>query len=186
MARSLTSGFITELGEVVKSPAIFYEGEFASGTVYLWSGLGTISWNGQTWTGVGTLVSISQVQETSEIRADGIVCILSGIDESIRSLVLSEVRQGKPGIIYIGFIDDSGAVVADPANAFDGRLDVATMQDGGDAIAISLSYETRLRDLERLREFRYTNESQKLIFSDDVGFEYVPSLQDWNGTWGRS
>lgn len=185
MGRTLTAGFITELEAIVKTGVLFFEAEFASGTVYFWSGLGTINWNGQTWLGVGTLVSISQISETSDVRADGVVFTLSGITEEIRVIVLSEVRQGKPGIIYIGFLNDDGDVVADPANAFDGRLDVSTMKDTGANISISLAYESRLRDLERVREFRYTNESQKVIFEDDVGFEYVPSVQEWNGVWGR-
>lgn len=184
--RDLTAGFIAELEATVKSPAVFFQGDFASGTIYIWSGLGEIDWNGQTWTGLGTLVSISQISETSNVRADGVVCTLSGITEDIRSLVLGEVEQGKEGIIYIGFINDAGEVVVDPANAFEGRLDVPTMKDGGTTIAISLSYETRLRDLQRPRELRYTNESQQLTFAGDIGFEYVPSMQDWNGVWGRS
>ncbi len=184
--KDLTAAFIAELQATVKSPAIFFQGDFATGTVYLWSGLGPIDWNGQTWSGVGTFTSISQISETSNVRADGIVCTLSGITEAIRSLVLGEVQQGKEGIVYIGFIDTDGNVVVDPANAFEGRLDVPSMKDGGKDITVSLTYETRLRDLQRPREFRYTNESQKLLFPNDIGFEYVPSIQDFNGKWGRA
>lgn len=187
MARNLTAGFITELQAQIKSPAIFFEGEFKTGTVHLWTGLGDIDWNGETWLSSGGLITnVSQISETSDVRADGIVVLMSGISEIMRSLILSEVEQGKPGTVYIGFINDSGAVVADPANAFEGRLDVPSMKDGGSAISISFAYETRLRDLERVREFRYTHESQKILFDDDLGFEYVPSLQDWNGVWGRA
>lgn len=184
--RDLTAGFITQLEAKVKSVAVFYEGEFATGTVNLWTGSGEIIWDSKTWTGVGNVISISTVSETSDVRADGLVFTISGIDETTRSLILQEVRQGKPGSVFIGFIDASGAVVADPATAFEGRLDVPKMQDNGPAISISLSYETRLRDLERVREERYTNQSQQVNHAGDVGFEYVPSLQDWNGVWGRS
>ena len=186
MSRDLTAGFIAELGATVKSPAIFFQGDFKTGTAYLWSGIGQIDWNGQTWTGAGLLSSISQILETSDVRADGIVVSLSAISEEIRSLILQEVEQGKEGIVYIGFINDAGDVVADPANAFSGRLDVPSMKDTGEAITVSIAYENRLRDLEKPREFRYTNESQKLFFANDIGFEYVPSLQEWNGVWGRS
>ena len=184
--RDLTAGFIAQLEAKTKCVAVFFEGEFASGTINYWTGYGEITWDGKTWTGVGNVISVSQVTETSDVRADGLVFTISGITEEIRSLILQEVRQGKPGTVYIGFIDPSGAVVADPANAFEGRLDVPKMQDGGPAIAISLAYETRLRDLERVREERYTNQSQQVNHAGDLGFEYVPSLQDWNGIWGRA
>lgn len=184
--RNLTAAFIAQLLAKVKSPVIFYQGEFASGTVYFWSGLGTIPWDGQTWTGAGHIAKISQISENSEVRSDGLIITLSGISEELRSIVLQEAQQGKPGIVYIGFMDDSGDIVADPANAFDGRLDVPRMKDSGGTIAISLAYENRLRDLERLREFRYTDQSQRIVFPDDRGFEFVASIQDWSGTWGRA
>lgn len=184
--RDLTPGFIEQLEADVKSIAVFFEAEFASGTIRYWTGYGPIVWDGKTWSGVGTIIQISQITETSDVRADGLLFTLSGISDEIRSIVLQEVRQGKPGSIFIGFIDEFGDVVADPANAFEGRLDVPSVQDGGPTIAVSLSYETRLRDLERVRELRYTNESQQQLHPGDIGFEYVPSLQDWNGVWGRS
>lgn len=187
MSRDLSAAFIAQLEAVEKTVAVFYEAEFASGMLYLWSGYGDIDWNGQTWVGgAGALVKFSQITETSEVRADGIICTLSGITESFRSLVLSEVQQGKPGIVYIGFLDDAGDVIPEAVSAFDGRLDVPTMKDSGKDIVISLSYETRLRDLERAREQRYTNESQALVDDSDIGFEYVPSLQQWSGVWGRA
>ena len=184
--RDLTAGFIAELEAKVKNVAIFYEGEFVSGVVNLWTGSGDIIWDGKTWTGVGNIIQISSVSETSDVRADGLTFTLSGINETVRSLILAEVEQGKPGSVYIGFIDATGAVIADPATAFEGRLDVPKMQDSGPAISVSISYETRLRDLERVREERYTNQSQQVNHPGDLGFEYVPSLQDWNGVWGRS
>ena len=184
--RDLTAGFIAQLEAKKKEVAIFFQGDFASGTVYVWTGIGEIDWNGQTWTGLGTVLNITQISETSGVRADGILLSLSAITEEIRSIILSEVQQGKDGKVIIGFIDDAGDVVADPACAFDGRLDVPKMADGGPSITVSLAYETRLRDLERAREQRYTNESQQTLHPGDVGFEYVPSLQDWNGVWGRA
>lgn len=184
--RSLTSAFIAELEKDTKSVALFYQGEFASGTVYLWSGLGDITFDSDTYTGFGAvLTSISKIKETSDVKAEGIVITLSGITEDVRSLILDDVRQGKPGTVFIGFIKDDGTVVADPATAFDGRLDVPAQKDDGREITVSITYENRLRDLERVREFRYTNESQKILYPDDVGFEYVPSLQEWNGVWGK-
>ncbi len=184
--RDLSAAFIEQLEAEVKSVAIFFEAEFASETINYWTGFGSIDWDSKTWIGIGNIIKVSQISETSDIRADGLVFTISGISEESRSIILSEVRQGKPGTMYIGFIDDDGTVIVDPAVAFEGRLDVPKMTDSGATIAISFFYETRLRDLERVRELRYTNESQQQIHPGDIGFEYVPSLQDWNGVWGRA
>lgn len=185
MARNLTGDFISQLEAESKTVAIFFQGDFATGTVYLWSGIGEIDFDGKTWVGVGNLAGIEQVKETSQIEATGVRVFLSGIDATLRSLVLDEVRQGDIGTIYIGFIDDTGAVVADPTVAFEGYLDVPTISDNGADIRITIQYENRLRDLERVREFRYTNESQQVLHPGDRGFEYVAGLQDWNGKWGK-
>jgi hypothetical protein len=184
--RDLTAAFIAELEAKTKSIALFYEGEFASGTIRLWSGLGTINWNGEDWLGAGQIASVSPIKETSEIKAEGVQFSISGIQSVFISLVLSEVEQNKQGLCYIGFIDANGGVIVDPALAFDGLLDVSALSDDGKTIVIKLNYESKLRDLERAREFRYTDESQKVLFPDDLGFEFVPSLQEWSGKWGES
>jgi len=79
-----------------------------------------------------------------------------------------------------------GALVADPAIAFAGRLDVPEIDDNGQTATITISYESRLVDLERPRERRYTHEDQQIDYSGDLGFEYVAAIQEWNGVWGRS
>lgn len=183
--RTLTPEFIAKLEAVTKSPVIFYEGEFSSDVINLWSGIGTKSWDGKDWVGVGGLASVSSIQETTEIKADGIQVSLTGIPTENMSLVLSEQFSGAYGKVWLGFIEDNGDIVTDPALAFYGRMDVPTIADDGNTLSISIAYENRLKDLERPRELRYTHDSQQSIFAGDLGFEYVPSLQEWNGVWGK-
>lgn len=76
-------------------------------------------------------------------------------------------------------------LLGDPILLFDGRLDTGTIEDGGDRSAIILSYESRLIDLERARERRYTDEDQRIDYPEDAGFAYVAALQDQVFTWGR-
>lgn len=184
--RDLTDDFVAEIEAGSKAPILFYEGEFATGTVRFWSGVGTIAWNGHDWTGAGNLGSITPIQETGDVQANGVTVSLSGFSSASVSLVLEEARQGKPGTIWFGFLASDGTVVADPTVTFSGRLDLPQIDDGATTASVSINYESRLIDLERPREYRYTDESQKLFYPDDKGFEYVPSLQEWNGKWGRS
>jgi len=184
MSRDLTAQFISFLEANIKTVAMFYEGQFTSGPLRLWTGVGDITWNSETWTGAGGLATVSQVKETTEVMAEGITCTLNAIPVDYLSLVLQEVQQGAAGKIWIGFIDDDGSVVADPALSFSGRLDVPTISDDAKTLQISLTYESKLRDLERPREYRYTSGSQDLLFEGDKFFDYVPSLQEWNGVWG--
>lgn len=185
MRDDLTPQMLSALDAGQLRPILLYEGEFASGTVRFWSGVGDLGWNGQTWHGAGSLGGLSSIDETTEIKANGVVVSLNGIDASVVSLVLGEARHGKPGRLWFGLLDDAGQVIADPHQTFAGRLDVPEISEDGETATVAISYESRLIDLERAREFRYTSESQQAEFAGDKGFDFVESLQDWNGVWGR-
>ena len=45
MSRDLTLAFATALADQSLRPVIFFEGQFASGSVRIWSGLGEVSWH---------------------------------------------------------------------------------------------------------------------------------------------
>jgi hypothetical protein len=80
----------------------------------------------------------------------------------------------------------SNQVVSDPLLLFEGKLDVPVINEGAEASNISISYESRLIDLLRPRESRFTDEDQKREFPGDLGCEFVISLQDKSIKWGGS
>jgi hypothetical protein len=184
MARDLTAGVITQLQAASVEVGILFEGEFASGWVRLWSGIGTLSWDSKTWTGTGNLLGISGIDETAEVRASGMTVSLSGVPSDLLSAALGDARSGRIGRVYLAFFS-GGSIVADPILQFEGRLDVPAIEDGPETATISISYESELIDLERARERRYTPEDQAIDFPGDLGFDYVASLQDAQITWGR-
>jgi hypothetical protein len=164
---------------------LLFKGNFISGTVRAWSGIGDLSWDSQTWTGTGTLLTISSVEEKDEISANGITVSLAGIPSSMISLALSDCKQGAAGYVYLGFLDGS-SVVSDPILLFEGKLDIPAISENPETSTISISYESRLIDLERPRENRYTDEDQQRLFVGDLGLQFVPSLQDLTLTWGKA
>lgn len=185
MSRDLTAGMLAEVQAQLVRPCIFFEGEFEGGTVRLWSGLGDITWNDVVWTGAGNLLGVSAVEETTAVVANGVTVSLTGIPVEFRSAAIDGARQGKPGRIWFGAIDASGALVSDPYMLFAGRLDVPEITFGGETFAITITYESRLIDLTRPREWRYTHESQQVLFPGDKGFEFVTSIQDQAVWWGQ-
>lgn len=184
MARDLTSGMATGILEARVFPIFLVEADFASGPARFWSGLGELIWDGKTWVGTGTLGQIGTLPETAGLQAQGVTLSLSAIPSYLMGQVLTEVRHGKPATIWFGLVDDTGAVVIDPYQAFSGRIDAAKINDDGKNSVITLSVESRLIDFSRGRERRYTHEDQQIDFPGDKGFEYVPQVQQWVGTWG--
>ena len=184
MSRTISPAVLAELSAGLVRPAIFVEAQFTSGWLRFWTGLGEITWGGRTWTGAGTLLGIGTIEETTDVVATGTTITLSGVPTDLVSACINEAQQGLPGQIYLGFLTAAGAVIPDPIPAFGGRLDVPTLLDGADRCEIQVTYESRLIDLNRPREWRYTHESQQQISPGDVGFAYVAALQDKNVPWG--
>ena len=84
--------------------AILVEATFSSGAVNLWSGYGSLTYAGVTYTGAGTLLDISSTTETLETRANGFNVQLNGLDASILSIALSEPYSGRPFKAKLAFL----------------------------------------------------------------------------------
>lgn len=183
--RPLTASVIAALSEEVVRPALFFEGEFASGTVNLWTGLEDVTWDGKTWTGRGGLVGVSEIAEEGDLVAGSVTVQLNGVDPSTLGLVVSEAEQERPGRIWLGFRDADGAVIPDPVRIFTGRLSVPNIDDSATNASVAITYENVAADLTRPREWRYTKESQAILHPGDRGFDFVTSIQERELTWGR-
>lgn len=165
-------------------PFLAVEALFDSGDVRLWGGYGDLTIDGEEYTGGGSLLNISGVQESGEISAQGASVVLSGLDASIISIALTENYQNRSCRIIIGTLNSDGQVGAF-YTLFKGRIDTMTIEEGGDTASIAVSLENRLIDLERPRARRYTNEDQQSLYPGDTGFSYVNDIQDKTIDWGR-
>lgn len=185
MSRILTPEFAAALSDSTVYPIILYEGEFASGTIRLWTGVGVISWNDKTWIGGSNLVGISPMEEVLGTKASGASVSMSGVPIENISLAIQEAKQGLIGVAYFGLLTESGLIIANPIEMFVGRLDVPEISIDGETVTVKISYENKMTDMKRTREFRYTHESQKALFPDDEGFSFVAGLQDATVVWGK-
>lgn len=184
MSRGLAAGVISEIAAPSVQPILFFYGSFATGDIRLWSGLGNITWDSQTWLGAGSLIQISNIDEPGEIKAQGIVVTFTGIPADFISLVLQSVKQNALGRVYLGFLS-GGSVVANPWLVFEGRLDVPIIDEQAETCSIAITYESRLIDLTRARSRRHTEQDQQAEYPGDLGMEYVASLQEKEIPWGR-
>ena len=185
MSRALTAGMLAAMAAGDLRPLILYEGEFSGGTVRLFTGYGTLDWNGNTFTGSGQMLNITAIQEVSGLQAINFTVSLNGELPSLIALALGQVRRGKSGSVWLGLLDSSNALIADPFLCFKGRADRPDIVPDPTHTVISVAYESRLIDASRRRERRYTSEDQQIDYPDDKGFDFVPALQDAQFTWGR-
>lgn len=182
--RDVSQDFVEELSGAEIRPFLLFRGEFETGEVRLWTGIGTLTYDAEEYTGLGTLVSVTPLEETTDIRANGWSITLTGVPQENISLAIDETRQGASGRLYLGLMAEDGAVL-DVSRLGMGKLDVPTISEEEDNATIQITYESDLRDLERPRETRYTNEAQQARFPGDKGFEHVAGLQQAEIVWGR-
>lgn len=110
--RNLTPAMAAEVAGHNIRPALLAELQFDSATLYMWSGIGTLTWNGNDYLGGGNLISISTIEETQKLEAKGIVCSLNGIPSNLIAAALLERTRGRPFRMYLAAVDDgSGASV---------------------------------------------------------------------------
>lgn len=183
MSRALTALAAAEVVKQDVAPVVFCELEFDSGTLHLWSGLGTIDWDGDTYTGAGNVMDLTPVEETVEVRAAGVELTLSALPAATVALALLDARQGNKGRFWLGFLDSTGAIIADPYPVFVGLLDVPSMNEQGDTADLKISYENRLIGLLKANDRRYTPEDQHVDHPGDTGFDFVAGLQDASIVW---
>jgi hypothetical protein len=181
--RAMSSAMLAAITSPGIQPAFFVMATFATGPVYLWSGIGSIVWNGHTWLGVGTLGSISVAEEGSTVEAKGITIGLSGFDSSFLTAVLGEFQLGLPVVVYLGLFAD-GALIASPITAWAGRMDQPTITVGGETADIKISCENRLIDLNTSVQRRYTNDDQQLVAPGDLGLSFQSGIQEVVIYWG--
>ena len=58
------------------------------------------------------------------------------------------------------------------------------IQDNGETSVISVDAESKLIDLQRPRERRYTSEDQKIDYPNDKGLDAVTWIQNQKIKWG--
>jgi len=167
MSRDITAATETASSSDTVNAAYIVEMEFDAGTVRLWSGIGSLSWDGQSWDGVGELGGISSIQEEAGAVSTGISLELSFNDTDILDDILNEDYQGRSVRVWLAFFDSSMAIVDDPVQVFGGLMD------------------SWLRVLERKTSRTRTDQDQDRRYSGDRGFEHVPQIQDKPIIWGR-
>jgi hypothetical protein len=203
--RDISGAIQNNLEDGVVYPFFALELQFDSGPLRLWTGVGTLVFEGVSYTGTGNLLDVSSIEETTEIAVRGATITLSGMPSEVISLALQSPYQGRVCKIYFGMFsrgylqkEDGGYILLEDGGKiqlelqetgltqiFSGYMDEMNIDEGPDYGTVELKVENKLIDLERARTRRYTSEYQKSVYPGDLGLEFVESLQDKKVVWGR-
>lgn len=182
--RDITTVLGNALDDAVIEPFFAVEFDFSSGPVRVWTGVGEATIDGNTYTGTGTLLEVSAVEETAEMAVRGATLTMTGIPSNLLSLALQEPYQGRKCTVYFGVVD--GSTYSGLTEVFAGYMDEMNIDEAPDFATIEMKVENKLIDLERARVRRYSSGYQQSVYPGDLGLDFVEDLQDKEIIWGRS
>ena len=185
MSRVLSNAMKEMAVAKVVRPIFLVHMVFDSSELNIWSGVGDLSFDSVTYTGLGDLLSISDIKETSDISATGINVSLSGVKTSLIAIAKDQDYQGRELTVRLGAFNESGSLIADPVIIFSGFMDTMTIAEAGAYSSITIAVENKLVAFERAKVRRYTAEDQKIEYPADKGFEFVTSIVQKEIFWGR-
>jgi len=190
MSRSLSAEMVAVATADIVRPIYLVKAEFDSTppedrNAYLWSGHGDLTFNGKNYLGVGNLLSISAISETTDMSVAGASIVLSGIQAQLLEIARDEDYQGRPVTIYLGALNELGDLISSPTVLFGGFMDVMTISEAGETSTITITAENKMVAFERASVRRFTAEDQKIDYPDDMGFEFVSKIGDKEIIWGR-
>ncbi|BAQ84222.1 phage minor tail protein L [uncultured Mediterranean phage uvMED] len=189
MSRSLTGPMASVTTDSVVRPAYFVKMTFDSNDnpalLNVWSGVGSITYDSDTYTGVGDLLSISEIVESADISAAGINVSITGIKSEFLAIAKNHQYQGRPLSVALGAFNNTGSLISSPVVMFSGFMDTMIISENDKTSTIKISVENKLIAFERSKVRRYTAEDQKIDHPTDKGFEYVTAIVEKEILWGR-
>ena len=174
---------------------VFVEIIGPSSTTRISDRLGSYTLNGQVYTGLGSLLGITQTDSELRVSPNDITVTLTGIPNSELTTVLNAKIKGSKINIYRGFFNASTGVLlsetGNPFNRFKGFINNFSLQEEYDNLTRSSSNtilftcSSYVDIMSRKFSGRRTNpENQKKFFPSDVSMDRVPALENTTFDFG--
>jgi len=180
-------------GGTTDAAVMFLRIAFPDSTFRVWTGgSGTVTWDSQTWTGLAQVLQVEPAAETSDGTAQQLTITMAPLtvdsagdpDEDLLVRLAGLDPRGSAVDLWIGFITEAGAVVADPLHVFAGFLDQRIVEDGGEQVELRFLCVSELEDGDRETRFRLsTSRSAARGFSTDKFFAHVTEVEDIEIKW---
>lgn len=143
----------------------------------------------RTWEAIGGVLEFGGIEETGDVRGQGVDVRFSGVDQSILTLLLASKFRGRGVKIWRAHLDSStGKIIPDPILLFQGLqlnpyqvTEERTRQGGAVRIATRL---TGMLGLQQVRGIQANLPSHQHYFPGDVFFQHVASLVNTKIYWG--
>ena len=187
MDRGSSTAFQQEIVKSANRPFHLLNLHLDSGSYYLSDCYISVTYNSNTYSPVGSLLSFTNITETNDVVVESLSISLSGVDQTYTNLLLNQNYIDRKIEIYKGFLNSSEQLINDPILIFSGRINNPIVQEDPDSGKSSLivSASSHFIDFNK-KTGRFTNnESQQSFFPGDTGFRFASaSVKELN--WGQT
>jgi hypothetical protein len=178
----MRTGLDTNLAAAFSSGTLipFFMGtfQFKTSVQRVWTGVGNLTIDSQTFVGVGTFAEVGAITEGIDVEAKGTYVRLSGIDPVLLGEAMNDVQPGLQAMLWIGAMDSNMTVIGTPYQLFGGIIDQPSVDPSDSTITITLNLESKIIDFSRASNRKYTSADQRAVYSHDNGFDFVEQLNN--------
>ena len=164
---------------------LLVELDLPAATERMWSGIGTLTWNGNTFAGIGKLGHVVAAGETAELRTTETSYQMNGIIDAtgLNDFISNPVRGGIAKA-WLAFLDDNEQVIASPIQIDQTVIDTANVHYAASGEAtLTLRGTSAVFDFRRPRGRYLTNEQLQADYPGDTGFDRIPKLANRVVSW---
>lgn len=167
-----------ELARPVTRVVYFVQFEFSTGTSRLSTANLPITWGGFEWAGVGSIGSISAVQESDGMTTSPLNFTINAAQPSWLALAVGPVEEyrGLPAKMYMCPLNEAFQLVDTPVLCWSGLMDTVSVGINGDSGSIAMKCETSSYGLKRRPTFRLNAAQHKKDHPYDTGLDYLTDL----------
>tara|TARA_X000001382_G_scaffold129394_1_gene121320 strand:+ start:1290 stop:1946 length:657 start_codon:yes stop_codon:yes gene_type:complete len=138
-----------------------------------------------TYSSVGNILSISPVQESTQLRVNTLTATLSGVDNAIMQDILHHDIVNTRVVIYRAFLVDNTFNTSKVYMMFDGIMKSWSVKEAADTATISANISTHWANFEQKAGRKTNSTSQQntrqynttaTFFTKDKGFEFASAM----------
>jgi hypothetical protein len=177
-----------ELTALIRSGGVyrhtFVEIDHALGAVRVWDGIGEFLFGGQTWLGVGGLISVQNASGSSDLQNHAVTVRLQSVPAASMRDVEPSIRARSSRVV-LAWIDPTGAVRGSQT-IFRGRGGNLTTKLDEDSLILTATLRGPMADWAVIPRAYYTDADQKRRYAGDTGCSEVRRLENSVVTgWGQ-
>lgn len=186
MPRNLDNAIAQRLFENHRQ-IIFVEIDFASAPIYVHSGFGEITLNGNFFYGVSAFGNISVRNEETQLNPQRLTLTLNGVDRRFINEIQENLNyQNRNVYIWKGLLDDNYNLIGTSAQLwYRGTTGNATItEEPGQSLSVAMEVNNFLAAWNRSANLRYNNKTWLNLYNGDTIMQYLIDSQGgkiWRG-----